>query len=115
MCIAYLYFGRLWMSSHINQTPVPLGQILGIAMRGSKAHIVVNNYIKARKAGVEVTLEEIEAHQQAHGDVSQVVRALISAKRDGRDVSFQEACAIDLKGEDVLKTIGSPIVTLKTD
>jgi len=115
LCIAYLYFGRLWMSSYINQTPVPLRRIVGIAMRGSKAHIVVNSYIKARKSGLEVTLEEIETHQQAHGDVPQVVRALISAKRDGRDVPFQEACAIDLRGEDVLKAIGSPIVTLKTE
>ena len=101
------------MGSYINQTPISLGQIIRISMRGSKAHIVVNNYIKARKAGVHVTLEEVETHHKTGGDIPQVIRALISAKRDGREVPFQEACALDLQGKDVLKTIGSPIIPIK--
>ena len=61
--------------------------------------------IKATKAGLTLTANQLEAHYLAGGDVDNVVNALIAAQRAEIDMSFERASAIDLAGRDVFEAV----------
>ena len=61
--------------------------------------------IKARKAGLGLSVNQLEAHYLAGGNVDRVVNALIAAQEAEIDLSFERAAAIDLAGRDVLQAV----------
>lgn len=61
--------------------------------------------IKAEKAGLEVTVDKLEAHYLAGGNVDRVIDALIAAQRAEINLSFERAAAIDLAGRNVLEAV----------
>jgi uncharacterized protein YqfA (UPF0365 family) len=66
---------------------------------------VVLPLIAAVKAGVPITINMLETHYLAGGNVDRVVTALISAHRAQIPLTFEKAAAIDLAGRDVLDAI----------
>ena len=61
--------------------------------------------IKAEKAGLNVSINKLEAHYLAGGNVDKVVNALIAAQRANIPLEFERAAAIDLAGRDVLVAV----------
>ena len=61
--------------------------------------------IKAQKAGLDVTIDKLEAHYLAGGNVDRVVDALIAAHRADIPLEFERAAAIDLAGRNVLEAV----------
>ena len=61
--------------------------------------------IKATKAGLSLSIDKLEAHYLAGGDVNSVVNALIAAQRANINLEFEQAAAIDLAGRDVLEAV----------
>ena len=66
---------------------------------------IVTARISAVKAGLDVSVNELEAHYLAGGNVVRVVNALISADKANIDMPFKRAAAIDLAGRDVLQAV----------
>ena len=66
---------------------------------------IVNPMIKAEKAGLTVSINKLEAHYLAGGNVDKVVNALIAAQRADIPLEFERAAAIDLAGRDVLEAV----------
>ena len=79
--------------------------ILGMRLRRVAPAKIVFPLIKATKAGLEVKVNQLEAHYLAGGDVDRVVNALIAAQRAGMDLSFEKASAIDLAGRNVFEAV----------
>ena len=61
--------------------------------------------IKARKAGLNLGVNQLEAHYLAGGNVDNVVNALIASERAGIELEFEKAAAIDLAGRNVLEAV----------
>lgn len=61
--------------------------------------------IKSRKAKIDVTRDELEAHYLAGGNIRNVVNALISASKAKITLDFDSATAIDLAGRDVFEAV----------
>ena len=61
--------------------------------------------IKANKAGLDVQVNQLEAHYLAGGNVDKVVDALIAAHRAQIPLPFERSAAIDLAGRDVLEAV----------
>jgi len=61
--------------------------------------------IKATKAGLDLSINKLEAHALAGGNVDRVVNALIAAQRADIPLGFERASAIDLAGRDVLQAV----------
>jgi uncharacterized protein YqfA (UPF0365 family) len=59
----------------------------------------------AVKAGLPITVNDLETHYLARGNVINVVRALIAANKAGIELTFKKAAAIDLAGRDVLDAV----------
>src|SRR5690554_5935945 len=74
-------------------------------LRRVPPHRIVMPLIKAEKAGMDVSIDKLEAHYLAGGNVDRVVDALIAAHRAQIDLSFERAAAIDLAGRNVLEAV----------
>jgi len=66
---------------------------------------IVLPLIKSTKAGISVSVNELEAHFLAGGNVDKVIDAMIAAERASIDLPFEKAAAIDLAGRDVLEAV----------
>ncbi|MCG0238745.1 MAG: flotillin-like protein FloA [Firmicutes bacterium] len=95
----------LWIAAAAAGVRLGLGTLIGMRLRRVPAARVVNPLIKAFKAGLDVSVDKLEAHYLAGGNVDRVVDALIAAQRAGIDLSFERAAAIDLAGRNVLEAV----------
>jgi uncharacterized protein YqfA (UPF0365 family) len=95
----------LFFRAMISGTPVSVVKMIRMRMKHLDARMLVNNYIKARKSGVSVTMDQIENHAQSKGNVNRVIGALISAHNAGIDLSTKTAMAIDLAGRDIMDAV----------
>ncbi|PMQ01907.1 MAG: hypothetical protein CBR30_02635 [Dictyoglomus sp. NZ13-RE01] len=96
----------LWISALAAGVKIRIFDLIGMRLRRVPPSIIINSMIKAHKAGLsEVTLDKLEAHYLAGGNVDRVVNALIAAQRAGIPLTFEKAAAIDLAGRDVLEAV----------
>ncbi|MCD4786344.1 MAG: flotillin-like FloA family protein [Candidatus Eremiobacteraeota bacterium] len=100
--ITYFMPISLWIEALSAGVPVPLVALFTMRLRRVDPYIIIRNYIKAKKGGVDVSTDQLETHYLAGGNVSRVVNAMIRADRAGYYLTFERACAIDLAGESAL-------------
>jgi len=79
--------------------------LIGMRLRRVSPSQIVLPLVKANKAGLDVTVDQLEAHYLAGGDVDRVVDALIAAERATMELTFERSAAIDLAGRDVLEAV----------
>jgi uncharacterized protein YqfA (UPF0365 family) len=72
---------RLWISAAAAGVKVGIFNLIGMRLRRVIPARVVNPQIKATKAGLNVNINQLEAHFLAGGNVDKVVNALIAAQR----------------------------------
>ena len=95
----------LWISALAAGVKVGLFTLIGMRLRRVVPSRVINPLIKAYKAGLDVTTNQLESHYLAGGNVDRVVNALIAAHRANINLTFERAAAIDLAGRDVLEAV----------
>lgn len=95
----------LWVSAMAAGVNVGIFNLVGMRLRRVMPSKIVMPLIKANKAGLDVNVNQLEAHYLAGGDVDKVVDALIAAHRADIPLSFERACAIDLAGRNVLEAV----------
>jgi uncharacterized protein YqfA (UPF0365 family) len=101
----------LWIAAWSSGAPVGLFTLVGMRLRRVPPAIIVNARISAVKAGLpEVSINDLEAHFLAGGNVVRVVNALISADKANIKMPFQRAAAIDLAGRDVLDAVKMSVI-----
>ena len=59
--------------------PVSLQSLVGMKLRKVRPHNIVEPLISATKAGLDLDINQMEAHYLAGGNVGRVVSAMISA------------------------------------
>ena len=94
----------LWISAMAAGVSVGIVNLIGMRLRRVVPSKIILPLVKANKAGLDVNVNQLEAHYLAGGDVDRVVDALIAAHRATMSLTFERACAIDLAGRDVLET-----------
>ncbi|NLV51145.1 MAG: flotillin-like protein FloA [Clostridiales bacterium] len=95
----------LWISAAAANVRVGIFTLVGMKLRRVVPSRVVNPMIKATKAGLTISINKLEAHYLAGGNVDRVVNALIAAQRAEIPLEFERAAAIDLAGRDVLEAV----------
>ncbi|MDM5315842.1 flotillin-like protein FloA [Fictibacillus sp. b24] len=95
----------LWISALAAGVRVGIFTLVGMRLRRVIPNRVVNPLIKAVKAGLGLSTNQLESHYLAGGNVDRVVNALIAAHRANIELSFERAAAIDLAGRDVLEAV----------
>ena len=59
---------RIWFRALVSGVKVPMARLIGMKWRGVKVATIVDAYISASKAGLNVTIDELETHVLAKGD-----------------------------------------------
>jgi uncharacterized protein YqfA (UPF0365 family) len=95
----------LWVAATFSGAGVSIGQLVAMRLRRVSPSLIINPRISAVKAGLDLTVDMLEAHYLAGGHVDRVVYALISAQKAAIQLSFSRAAAIDLAGRDVLEAV----------
>lgn len=95
----------LWISALASNVRVSIFTLIGMKLRKVQPFKIIRPLIKGRKAGLKVTVDQLEAHYLAGGNVDSVVNALIAAERADMQLQFEKAAAIDLAGRDVFEAV----------
>ncbi|MHC1746448.1 MAG: flotillin-like protein FloA [Negativicutes bacterium] len=105
--LVFLHFVPLglWISAMAAGVHVGIFNLVGMRLRRVPPARIVLPLIKANKAGLDVNVNQLEAHFLAGGDVDKVVDALIAAHRAQITLPFERSAAIDLAGRNVLEAV----------
>ena len=95
----------LWFNALVSGVNVSLIQLILMRWRKVPPTVIVRNLIAAKKAGLRLNRNELEAHYLAGGHLNQVVQALISADKANMNLDFKTATAIDLAGRNVFEAV----------
>ncbi len=95
----------LWISALAANVKVSIFNLIGMKLRRVKPYMIVLPLIKAVKGGIDLNVNQLEAHYLAGGNVDIVVDALIAAHRANMNLPFERAAAIDLAGRNVLEAV----------
>ena len=100
-----LYFRCLFSGIDISAK-----RLLAMKWKKFDANQVITPYLTAKKAGINLSFEDLETHVLSGGNIDKVVRALISARGANINLSLQSAMAIDMSGKDVVQAVQDCIV-----
>ena len=113
ICVLVLFFNfipvGLWISAFAAGVRVSIFNLIGMRLRRVNPSRIILPLIKATKGGLDINVNQLEAHYLAGGNVDKVVDALIAANRANMDLQFAKAAAIDLAGRDVLEAVKTSV------
>ncbi len=102
-------FANLWLQALLSGAKVSFFELIGMRLRKVDPRVIVLSRIKGVKAGIELPTADLEAHYLAGGRVPYVVNALIAADRAKIELPWNQACAIDLAGRDILDAVQTSV------
>jgi uncharacterized protein YqfA (UPF0365 family) len=108
--LLYLVPLPLWIAAWASGAYVGLFTLIGMRLRRVPPSTVVTARISAVKAGLDISINDLEAHYLAGGNVVKVVNAMISADKANIPLPLKRAAAIDLAGRDVLAAVQMSVI-----
>ena len=108
--LLYLVPLPLWVAAWASGAYVGLLTLIGMRLRRVPPSTVVTARISAAKAGLDISINDLEAHYLAGGNVVNVVNAMISADKANIPLPLKRAAAIDLAGRDVLAAVQMSVI-----
>ena len=84
-------------------------RLMSLRFRKINVMMLVEAYVMAKKAKLNIKFNELEAHLLAGGACKEVITALIKAKDAFLPLDFKQAAAIDLATKDVIEAVNSVI------
>ena len=103
--VLYLVPIPLWIAAWASGAYVGLFTLIAMRLRRVPPSTVVTARISSAKAGIDISINDLEAHFLAGGNVVRVVNAMISADKANIPLPFKRAAAIDLAGRNVLEAV----------
>ena len=102
------YFG-LYLQAWVSGAKVGFIDLVMMQFRKVNSKSVVINRISAKKAGLEISTDQLEAHYLAGGRITNVVRAMIAADKARIALEWENATAIDLAGRDIMDAVHTSV------
>lgn len=109
-CFAFFF---VWLRALLAKAPVSPFNLIAMRLRQVPYSLVVDARITASKAGIPLSVDELEAHFLAGGNLIPTVQAIIAAQKAGIALNWQRACAIDLatkgSGKSVVEAVRTSV------
>jgi uncharacterized protein YqfA (UPF0365 family) len=109
----FLSFFAVWLRAWLAGAYVNPLNLVAMKLRRVPYGTIVDVRVTAKKAGIEIPIDDIEAHFLAGGNVVLTVQALIAAQKAGIALNWQRACAIDLatkgSGKSVIEAVRTSV------
>ncbi|MBQ2864434.1 MAG: flotillin-like protein FloA [Clostridia bacterium] len=96
---------NVWIRAMVSGAHISALRLIGMKLRHIEVGMLVDCFINAKKAGVQLTIDDLETHYMAGGNVERVVDALITAHGAKIELSVETAKAIDLANRDILAAV----------
>src|SRR3970282_1387613 len=96
--VLYLIPVRIWIAAFASRAYVGLFTLVGMRLRRVPPGTIVTARISAVKAGLDISVNDLEAHYLAGGNVVNVVNALISADGANEEMPIMPAADRQLGG-----------------
>ena len=91
LCLTlFLAVGPIWLQALMSGVPIRVFDILGMRLRRVNAARVVRALIALKQAGITVSPREMERAYLTGVDLEKVTLAMIKAKKEGMEITFQE-------------------------
>ncbi len=100
---------KLWFKTVTSGVYISMIRLANLKQRKYDLNEITDAYISIKKAGLNLTLNELETHLLSGGSITNVVNALITANNANIDLSIDLAKAIDLAGLNAVETVKSCI------
>ncbi|MCX5651930.1 MAG: flotillin-like protein FloA [Planctomycetota bacterium] len=100
---------KLYVQALFSDAKVGMLDLIMMRLRKVPPEVIVLNRITAKKAGIDIPTDLMEAHYLARGNVSRVVAAMIAADKAGIDLKWNAATGIDLAGRDILDAVQTSV------
>ena len=102
-------FISLWVQAWLSGAYVGFTQLIGMRLRKVDIRTIVISRIRAVKAGIEISADQLESHFLAGGRVPNVVSAMIAAQNASIELPWNVSTAIDLAGRDILEAVNTSV------
>lgn len=114
--ILFAIFARfisLWIQCWMTGANISMSHLVFMSLRKVNPAVIVRAKIIAVQAGLQevyqISTRDLESHYLAGGNVPNVIRALVAAKKANIDLDWQTAQAIDLAGRDILEAVRTSV------
>ena len=104
--IIQLNFGATWLRAYFSGAKVTFMELIALQLRQIPVRRIVDVRITLIKTGFNVSVDDLSTHYLAGGDVEMVAEGMIKAKEKNIDLSFDQACALDLQDKGLLEEEG---------
>ena len=101
--IILLNFGTTWLRAYFSGAKVTFMELIALQLRQIPVRRIVDVRITLIKTGFNVSVDDLSTHYLAGGDVEMVAEGMIKAKEKNIDLSFDQACALDLQDKGLLE------------
>jgi uncharacterized protein YqfA (UPF0365 family) len=99
-------FISVWVKAWSSGAPVSMMNLIFMRLFRKLPHsLIVEARITAVKAGIDLSIEKIETHYMAGGDIMQTTLALINAQKAGLLLDWNQATVIDLATKGTEKSV----------
>ncbi|GIK18882.1 MAG: UPF0365 family protein [Leptolyngbya sp. PLA2] len=102
-------FINLYIQALLSNARVGILELVGMRLRKVDIRVIVLSRIRAKKAGIDVTTNQLETHYLAGGRVQNVVSALIAANSARIELPWNVGTAIDLAGRDIFDAVNTSV------
>lgn len=106
-----LSFFSVWLRARLAGASVTMLNLVAMRLRQVPYALIVDVRIRATKAGIQITADEVEAQFLAGGNVLACVHALIAAKKAGIELDWARTTAIDLATKGSGKSVEEAVRT----
>lgn len=96
---------KVWVRTLVSGCHISTAKLIGMRLRKLDCKLIIDNYILAQKAGLDIEVGDLETHYMAGGHVDKLVDALIAAHSAKINLSLEQAIAIDLADRDVVQAV----------
>jgi len=81
--LLFLYYFPLglWIRTIAAGVPLSISSLIRMRLIGIQPGVIVTNLVRARKAGLDLTIDQMQSHYLAGGNVEAVTLAMIAAQR----------------------------------
>ncbi len=104
-----------WYRALRGRAYVPLGRIARIWFRRLDSNAIVDAYIMATAAGMEISFDDIESHAATGGRVQRTVLAAVAAHKAELDYDHRMAIAADMAGRDAIAEVNDLIAAQRAN
>jgi uncharacterized protein YqfA (UPF0365 family) len=109
LLLLYYFPLGLWIRTLAAGVPLSIGALIRMRVIGVPAGVIVANLVRSRKAGLNLTVDQLQSHVLSGGNVENCTLAMIAAQRAQIPLEWQRAAAIDLAGRNVLEALQTSV------